>query len=94
MGHVAMWLTRLQITQNLFHEIHICSVVSLSYLDASFEPRCKKDFLCACKGLLLVLLAACCCYCFCCYDNTFLNPYPIVGCKTSTGRPGLVTTPC
>ena len=56
---------RLEMARNLFVVMRICSSVVLSYLDASFEPRCgRKDLLtagCCCCCLMLAVAAKMCC---------------------------------
>ena len=45
---------RIETARNLFVVVRgVCSPVVLSYLDAGFEPRCRrKDFLTDCRCLL------------------------------------------
>ena len=73
----------LKTQQHLLVAMHVCFPVVLSFLDASFEPRCgRKIFFSACYCcccllllLLLLLLAKTCC-----------SPLaPKRWCKTSTG---------
>ena len=62
------WARRLKTARNLFVVMRVCSSVVLSYLDAGFERRCRRnDF-----------STACCC------QNVLLTLCPKKGCKTST----------
>ena len=73
--------TRLNMQRKIFAVMRVRSPVVLSYLDAGFDPGCRrKDFLLACCSLLLQLqlLAAAAKTCCPALD-------PKRWCKTSTG---------
>ena len=74
--------SRLEMAQQLFVVMRVCSLVVLSCLDASFYPRCcSKDFnrllllAAAAAAACLLLLAKICC------SSVDLKKW----CKTSTG---------
>ena len=71
--------------RNLFVVMRVYSSVVLSYLDAGFEPRCRrKDFWITC---CLLLLAAACCLLKC-----VAHPWtPKSGVKPRQGKPSSVT---
>ena len=74
--------------RNLFMVMRLGSPVTLSYLDAGFEPWCgRKDFLSACCCCLLLLLLAACCLL-----KRVAQPWPLKGgVKPRQGKPSSVT---
>ena len=86
------WARRLETARNWFVVMRLCSPVVLSYLDAGFEPPCRrKDFSCVCY--------CCCCCCCCCLLLLLLkrvaHPWTLKGgVKPRQGKPSSVKMCC